>query len=303
MAGAGALSKNVFLTGCSGAVGSRLTLLLLKSGFKVWGVRSSKPCKILDKNHLCRELNLLSSRTNLDLIEFKPDIMVHTAWITTPGVFWESLANDKWVEVSKKLIEEFSQSGGKYLVVTSTCAEYSWETTLPLSETSKTSPQSRYGRSKLELLTWVSQQEIPFLWARTFFQFGLREVYGRLIPSIIDEMLAGNQYLIRSSQDVRDFVYIQDVVEILAHLISKQTNGIVNIGTGEGISVEKVGRIIARLIGREDLLEFQSSSEINSIVVSDSRKLLSIIGNYPWTDFEKAIFETIDSRREIFQRK
>ena len=116
-------------------------------------------------------------------------------------------------------------------------------------------------------------------------------------------MLAGNQYLIRSSQDVRDFVYIQDVVEILAHLISKQANGIVNIGTGEGISVEKVGRIIARLIGREDLLEFQRSSEINSIVVSDSRKLLSIIGNYPWTDFEKAIFETIDSRREIFQRK
>ena len=242
MAGAGALSKNVFLTGCSGAVGSRLT----------------------------------------------PDIMVHTAWITTPGVFWESLTNDKWVEVSKKLIEEFSQSGGKYLVVTSTCAEYSWETALPLSETSKTSPQSRYGKSKLELLTWVSQQEIPFLWARTFFQFGLREVYGRLIPS---------------SQDVRDFVYIQDVVEILAHLISKQTNGIVNIGTGEGISVEKVGRIIARLIGREDLLKFQSSSENNSIVVSDSRKLLSIIGNYPWTDFEKAIFETIDSRREIFQRK
>lgn len=303
MAGAGALSKNVFLTGCSGAVGSRLTLLLLKSGFKVWGVRSSKPCKILDKNHFCRELNLLSSRTNLDLIELKPDIMVHTAWITTPGVFWESSTNDKWVEVSKKLIEDFSQSGGKYLVVTSTCAEYSWETALPLSETSQTSPQSRYGKSKLELLTWVSQQEIPFLWARTFFQFGLREVYGRLIPSIIDEMLAGNQYLIRSSQDVRDFVYIQDVVEILAHLISKQTNGIVNIGTGEGISVEKVGRVIARLIGREDLLEFQSSSEINSIVVSDSRKLLSIIGNYPWTDFEKAISETIDSRREILQRK
>ena len=134
---------------------------------------------------------------------------------------------------------------------------------------------------------------------RIFFQFGLQEAYGRLIPSMIDEMLLGNQYLIRGSQDVRDFVYIQDVVKILAILISKQTNGIINIGTGEGISVEKISRMIANLINREDLLKFQSSSDTKSFVVSDSRKLLGIIGLYPWTNLEQALLETIKSRREM----
>jgi UDP-glucose 4-epimerase len=82
-------------------------------------------------------------------------------------------------------------------------------------------------------------------------------------------------------------------------LISKQTNGIINIGTGEGISVEKISRMIANLINREDLLKFQSSSDTKSFVVSDPRKLLGIIGQYPWTNLEQALLETIKSRREI----
>jgi len=36
------------------------------------------------------------------------------------------------VKAGKKIIQEFKQSGGKYIVVTSSCAEYSWESPEPL---------------------------------------------------------------------------------------------------------------------------------------------------------------------------
>ena len=290
------MSGNVFITGCSGAVGSRLTLLLLKSGYKVRGVRGSKPCKVMDKNHFCEELNLLSTATSLNLVNFKPDILVHTAWITTPGVFWESPMNDQWVKASKKLIKEFVQSGGKYLIVTSTCAEYSWETTIPISETSKTSPLSRYGKSKLELLTWVRQQEIPFLWTRTFFQFGLDEPNGRLIPSIIDALLAGKNFEVKNSNDIRDFIFIEDVVQVLAKLIEKKYLGVINIGTGSGIDVRSISKLISGQIRNKDLVTYSKPVQLGSSVVSNTEKLLSVVEGYSWTRIEESISKTIECR-------
>lgn len=90
------MSKKVLILGCSGQVGSRLTLLLLKYGFIILGVSGSKLCKINDRNHFCKKINSLDPRVSLNLGELKPDVMVHTAWVTTPGVFWESPINDEW---------------------------------------------------------------------------------------------------------------------------------------------------------------------------------------------------------------
>jgi nucleoside-diphosphate-sugar epimerase len=297
------MGQRILVLGCSGEIGSRISEAFLASGHEVYGIRGSRNCRVKNNNHKCSQMDLLDSSLDLELGSIKPNILIHSAWITKPGVFWNSPLNFEWVKASKRIISEFIAVGGKYVVVTSSCAEYSWQGNTPLSELSITDPLSEYGLAKLEFFNWLQSQITSYLWVRIFFQFGLQEVYGRLIPSMIDEMLAGNQYLIRSSHDVRDFVYIQDVVKVLANLVSMQTNGIVNIGTGEGMSVEKVGRIIAKVVGREDLLQFQISSETKSSVVSDSRKLLSIVGNYEWTNFEEAIIETINSRLEISKRK
>jgi len=296
MARIGDMSKKVFIIGCSGQIGSRLTILLLRYGFVVHGVSGSKPCTIDDKNHFCRKIDLLNSTISLNLGEFKPDIMVHTAWVTSPGVFWESTINYDWVKVSKKIIQEFKQSGGKYLVVTSTCAEYSWESPQPLSEISKANPKSNYGKSKLELLNWVSSTTIPFLWTRTFFQFGLNEPDGRLIPSLVDSLLAGKKFEVRNPNDTRDFIYIKDVAEVLNTLICKEQLGIINIGTGYGTEIRSITKLIADQIGRKDLVIYCESEQPTSTVVSNPSKLLSVISNYSWTSIDKAITETIEAR-------
>ena len=290
------MSKKVLILGCSGQVGSRLTLLLLKHGFIVHGVSGSKLCKINDRNHFCKKINLLDPRVSLNLGELKPDVMVHTAWVTTPGVFWESPINDEWVKASKKIILEFEQSGGKYLVVTSTCAEYSWETSKPLSETSETNPKFNYGKSKLELLNWIKGSKIPFLWTRTFFQFGINEPIGRLIPSMVDSMLAGKEFEVQNPNDIRDFVYITDVAEVLSTLICKEQLGIINIGTGNGIDIRSIAQIIVDQIGHKNLVRYSASTQPASVVVSNPNKLLSIIGKYSWTSIDKAISETVKAR-------
>jgi nucleoside-diphosphate-sugar epimerase len=147
------------------------------------------------------------------------------------------------------------------------------------------------------LLNWLRNRDLPFLWTRTFFQFGLNELAGRLIPSLIDNLLTDKKYVIQNSQDIRDFIYIEDVVQILKILIVNEKLGVFNIGTGNGIKVQTAAQAIANLINREDLLQFETSDQPTSIVISNPDKLLSTVGNYPWTDFESALTETINFRR------
>ena len=122
------MAQRVFLTGCSGEIGSRLTSLLLEQGYEVFGVRGSKECTVSNPMHICNQVNLLNPDVKLGMQLIKPDVLVHAAWLTTPKEYWESDLNAEWVEASKRIIHEFSSSGGKYLVVTGSCAEYSWET-------------------------------------------------------------------------------------------------------------------------------------------------------------------------------
>ena len=286
--------KKIMLLGCTGEIGSRLTMLLNDSGYEVFGVRATRECKIIHPLHSCSSINLLDEE--LDFSGIKPEVLIHTAWYTAPNQFWESELNSKWVVASKRIISDFEGLGGKYLVVTGSCAEYSWNLNEPLKETSPEIPASLYGKSRLELLNWIRNRELPFLWTRTFFQFGLNEPAGRLIPSLIDSLTEGKRYVIRSGKDVRDFVYVEDVVNILHHLISQQQKGVVNIGSGVGIEIEAVPRKLAEFLGREDLISVDSQDRQKSIVVSNPGKLMSLIGKYPWTSFDSALFESIKAR-------
>ena len=288
--------KKIMLLGCTGEIGSRLTMLLISSGYEVFGVRATRECKITHPLHSCYGINLLDEELELDFLGIKPEVLIHTAWYTAPNQFWESELNSKWVDASKGIISDFEESGGKYLVVTGSCAEYSWNLNEPLKETSPELPGTQYGRSRLELLNWIRNREISFLWTRTFFQFGLNEPTGRLIPGLIDSLTAGKQYIIRSGKDVRDFVYVEDIVNILNYLITQQHKGVVNIGSGVGIEIEVASRKLARLLGRDDLIAFDDQIREKNLVVANPEKLYSLIGEYPWKTFDSALFDTINAR-------
>jgi nucleoside-diphosphate-sugar epimerase len=288
--------KKIILLGCTGEIGSRLTILLINSGYEVIGIRASRECKITHPLHSCYGTNLLDEKLKIDFKGIKPEVLIHAAWFTVPNEFWESDLNNKWVNASKRIISDFEESGGKYLVVTGSCAEYSWNLNEPIKESSPELPASLYGRSRLELLNWIRDREITYLWTRTFFQFGLNEPVGRLIPCLIDSLIAGKQFLIRSGKDIRDFVYVKDVVNILYFLITQKNTGVVNIGSGVGIEIEAVSTKLARLFGREDLITFNYQTKEKSIVISNPEKLYSLIGEYSWKTLDSALIESLIAR-------
>ena len=245
------------------------------------------------------KFDLLTEDVDSLIEQRRPELLIHLAWETQPNAFWTSQKNISWLDSSRKLVESFNEWGGERIVVAGTCAEYDWESQAPFDELTPEFPTSVYGLAKLALLNVLRQQSTPFLWTRTFFQFGDKESPGRLIPSLIDTLQAGREFSIQKPDDIRDFIYVDDVVQIMTSLIVAEKEGVFNVASGVGITMRELGTKIASILERQDLLYFQESGEKPSIVQANMTKLVKTLGPVTYTNLEDAINRTIRKRAPL----
>jgi nucleoside-diphosphate-sugar epimerase len=291
--------KKVLITGSSGQVGTRLTNSLSRAGFDVVGIGRSEATKVTNDANSYIKFDLLNEDVDSLIEQTRPELLIHLAWETQPNTFWASPKNISWLDSSKKLVESFNKWGGEKIVVAGTGAEYDWESQAPFDELGPEFPKSIYGQTKLALLNVLRHQATPFLWTRTFFQFGDTETPGRLIPSLIDTLNAGQEFSIQRPNDIRDFIYIDDVVQIMTSLIVSENAGVFNVASGVGITMRELGRKIAGIFERPDLLRFQEQSEKPSIVQANMAKLEKTLGRITYTNLDEAINKTIRERAKL----
>jgi nucleoside-diphosphate-sugar epimerase len=245
------------------------------------------------------KFDLLNENVDSLIKQIRPELLIHLAWETQPTTFWASQKNILWLDSSKKLVESFNKWGGERIVVAGTGAEYDWESLAPFDELGPEFPKSIYGQTKLALLNVLRHQATPFLWTRTFFQFGDKETPGRLIPSLIDTLHAGQEFSIQRPNDIRDFIYVDDVVQIMTSLIVSDKAGVFNVASGVGITMRELGTKIAGIFERPDLLHFQEQSEKPSIVQANMAKLEKTLGHVTYTNLDDAINKTIRERAKV----
>ncbi|HTW43298.1 MAG TPA: NAD(P)-dependent oxidoreductase [Solirubrobacteraceae bacterium] len=192
--------------------------------------------------------------------ELAPERLVHLAWCTEHGRFWHAPENVSWVERSLCLLRAFVRHGGRRLVMLGTCAEYDWRTAAgPLVESSSPlAPTTLYGIAKDALRrlagAYAEQQGVEFAWGRLFLLYGPREAPGRLVPSVVRSLLAGQPVATGGSERVRDLMHVDDVAGAVVALLDSPVVGAVNIASGVGVTVgELLDRIVA-ITGRGELV-------------------------------------------------
>ena len=192
--------------------------------------------------------------------ELAPERLVHLAWCTEHGRFWHGPENVVWVERSLQLLRAFVRCGGRRLVMLGTCAEYDWSAIDgPLVEASSPLvPATLYGVAKDALRrvagAYAEQQGVELAWGRLFFLYGPREAPGRLVPSVIRSLLAGESIATGRGAQVRDFMHVEDAARAVVALLNSSVVGAVNIASGVGVAVEEVVDEIVRLIGHPELV-------------------------------------------------
>ena len=288
--------KTVIVTGASGFIGRHCVISARHAGYEVHAVSSSQQPVHALPGVFWHTADLLDLGAVQALTaEVRASHLLHVAWIATPGIFWASAENIRWLASGIQLFTGFFAHGGKRVVGAGTCAEYAW-TPQDLTEASSAlRPATVYGRCKLALSLALESMVLPgqsAAWARLFFPYGPGEHPDRLIPSVIRGLLAGEKVKCTHGRQVRDFIFVQDVADALVAMLSTEVTGAFNLGTGHGLSLRDVVALICAKIEGAGSVEFNALPAPTGDpkrVVADPSRLSRELGWRPAYSMEAGI--------------
>lgn len=295
----------ILLTGATGFIGSAFTRLAVSKGHEVGGliIPSEKiPPGLQNARGVTWLRGTLDQAPWSDITAFQAHVCVHTAWITTPGVYLESPENERFRDVSLSFLHKVSEIGTRNIIGLGTCIEYQI-TDQPLDEEgTPVLPTTTYARCKNELRLALEEDaragRMHFCWGRVFYPYGPGEHPSRLCSSIIQKLGRGERIFLKTPASMKDYIYIDDLAAAVLALVEKKASGSVNLGTGAGTSVRELARGLGRLLGKEDLVQEASPPEPDPFpyVVANAAKLRAL-GWQPVVAIETGLKRLVESQK------
>ncbi len=170
--------------------------------------------------------------------------------------------NDVNVGGTVAVMEAVRDAGVKRVVLASSGAVYGEKDKQPVSEQTIPNPRSPYAVSKIASEHYVSTIGalcgIETVVLRIFNAYGPGQFvpasHAPVIPQFLKQALGGGSLIVfGDGNQTRDFVYIDDVVDALsaAGTASDVDHRIINVGSGQEVSINHLVDKIAQAIGRE----------------------------------------------------
>jgi nucleoside-diphosphate-sugar epimerase len=299
--------KRVLVTGAGGFIGRWSIAPLLAKGYEVHAVLSGGAVPAELPGATLHRANLLDEpEVDALLARVAPTHLLHFAWIATPGVYWQSPDNVRWLGASEHLMREFRARGGQRIVMAGSCVEYDWskggvceERSNPAVDTAE-APLSLYAAAKIALQRKLAEfsagDYLSAAWGRIFFQYGPYEHPDRLVPSVIRHLLVNQEALCTHGRQVRSFLHVADVGAAFVSLLDSEVQGPVNIGSDERIALAELIERIGYEIGRPDLIRLGARiapAGEPSLLVPDIRRLRDEVRWQPRFTLSTGITDTI----------
>ncbi len=307
----------VLVTGADGFIGSHLTEELVKKGYEVkafalynsfntWGWLDSLPKEIMKNVEVftgdVRDPN--GVRTAMKGVE---KVFHLAALIAIPFSYHSP---DSYVDTNIKgtlnVLQAARDLDVKKIMVTSTSEVYGTAQYVPIDEKHPYQGQSPYSATKIGAdrlaESFYRSFNLPVAIVRPFNTFGPRQSARAVIPTIISQLLAGNEEIkLGSLTPTRDFNYVKDTAAgFIAIAESDKTVGQeINIATQKEISIGDLAKEIisqinpnARIVCDEQRLR-PEKSEVNRLLGSN-KKIKELTDWRPRYTFAQGISETIE---------
>lgn len=302
------------ITGADGFIGSHLTELLLKKGYKVralsyynsfnnWGW-----LEVIEKN---RNLEIVSGDIRdpffVKHIMKGCDVVFHlAALIAIPYSYYAPYTYvDTNVQGTLNVCQAAKELGGIRVLNTSTSEVYGTAQYVPIDESHPKQPQSPYSASKIGAdamaMSFHNAFQLPVTIVRPFNTFGPRQSARAIIPTIITQIANGVKKIkLGDLSPTRDFNYVKDVANgFLSIAESDKTIGIeINIASNSEISIADALNMIRELMQTnvEFITEEQRLRPANSEVfrlMGDNTLLKKLTDWKPKYDLHSGLEETI----------
>lgn len=308
-------NKNVLVTGAGGFIGSHLVEELYRKGATViafvrYNSRSDYGM-IEDIDPSIRNSITIVSGDITDNPTMRNavrdiDIVFHLAALN--GIPYSYLAPESYVHTNiigtQRVLESCLQTGVERLVHTSTSEVYGTAQYVPIDEKHPLCGQSPYSASKIAAdklaESYYHAFDLPVTTIRPFNTYGPRQSARAIIPSIISQALSGDVVKIGSSDPVRDLTFIEDTIRgfIVVGESDKAIGKTINIGSGEGIAIGDLTRIIIDLINpdasiiSEEGRKRPDSSEVMKLIC-DNSMARELMNWHPQVSLKSGLNKTI----------
>ena len=175
-------------------------------------------------------------------------------------------------------------------------------------------PNNVYGFSKLSMdhlsREYMKECDINIVGLRYFNVYGAREYFKNTTASMVlqfgHQILAGkNPRLFEGSDKIlRDFIYIEDIIQANIKAMQPNTSGIYNVGTGKARSFQDIVDILQRELGTSLECEYIPNPFIGSYqfhTEADVQETKDALGYAPAYEMEDGIKAYVPEIKRIYE--
>lgn len=292
---------NILVTGASGFIGGCVATVLAKRGHDVLALAGKSP---IFQGHNCEAFHLdLEDSSSIEWLQSRRfDLVVHAA-AKMAGVYCS--ANDERhilnQDMTRNLLAGLSIHPPQFLLSISTVDVYA-PSAQPINETSQLCPSSRYAQSKLATesmcVEWCGIQGVRSGIARLTQVFGPGDRTKKFIPMLLAAIRTGKPFkLAGDGSELRDFLFIDDVAELLAKWTEQPIAGIVNFSSGISRPLHDVLIMAKQMFPDRFCVQRAARTKPLQNYIFDTHKLMATFPNWEPTNFTKALQITHDALR------
>ncbi|HMP74741.1 MAG TPA: NAD(P)-dependent oxidoreductase [Kiritimatiellia bacterium] len=149
------------------------------------------------------------------------------------------------------LLDAWRGNGLSHVIAPGSAQEFGARGGVINEDTLPEEPLSPYGWAKRATFqmasSWSQQNGVGLLWLRPFIIYGLGQAGSMLVPYAIRQAQEGARAEFSDGLQVRDFVYVDDVVEAIRLGVRKPVSGVValNLGSRDPVRARDLLRAIA----------------------------------------------------------
>jgi UDP-glucose 4-epimerase len=257
-----------------------------------------------NKNGSFYELNITSNSMVKIFKQYNPEIVIHCAAQTN---VIESMKNPLKTKINnidgtKNILESVKSLENCYFVfISSGGAIYGEPKYLPVDENHQKNPISNYGISKLkgEFLTKkiLSQSKINYSIIRPSNIYGPGQKTENVVAKFIKLMRNKEEVKIfGDGSSSRDYIYIDDLVEIILRLCDKKIDCTINASSNQETKILEIFNFLKRQLNYDLNPTFLDDRKGEILNISlDNSNLIKILNFNNFTSIEKGLFKTINN--------
>ena len=250
-------NKKILITGADGFIGSHLIKKLISSEADITALVLSENLKNLNsiKNKIKFVYEDITKKEIIDeIIKINPEFIFHFAALTKTDNYpniREILETNimSTINIAEAAIRLKKL---KRLIFSSTYLVYEDSVEL-LKENNNLNPKSSYAISKYTsekiLQKYSTKHKLPLIITRLFNVYGENNINNVIFLFAKSSLKNKEIYIDGDGEQLRDFIYIDDVIEALLLITqnNKKSNTVINVGSGEYIKIKELAEKIKNL--------------------------------------------------------